>query len=112
MAEDAVWAAERATEEPGKEILREGGKTPLPRFEGKDKIRVPQRALPGERPKMKDILIHKLCCGFESYALDHYLRNFILKLRYQLPRHGLSKKKVVQWLLAFEGTLKFVRFLH
>ncbi len=45
MAEDAVWAAERATEEPGKEILREGGK-PLSR-DLKGKLLIPQRALPG-----------------------------------------------------------------
>jgi hypothetical protein len=61
--------------------------------------------------KMKGFFIHKFCCGFKGPALDHYLRNFILNLRYYIPKLGLSRKGVTRFLVAFEVALKGVHLL-
>jgi hypothetical protein len=62
--------------------------------------------------KMKGVFIHKLRCGFQGHASDHYLRNFILNLRYYLPKFGLARKRVTGFLVAFEVALKGIHLLH
>jgi len=62
--------------------------------------------------KMKGFFIHKFRCGFKGPALDHYLRNFILNLRYHLPQFGLSRKGVTRFLVAFEVGLKGIHLLN
>jgi hypothetical protein len=61
---------------------------------------------------MNTIFAHRLSHGFEGHALDHYLRNYILRLRYHLPRLGLSQMGAVRFLLALEGALKNVHLVH
>ena len=55
---------------------------------------------------MNRVFAHRLSYGFEGHALGHYLRNYILRLRYHLPRLSLSPMGVVRFLLALEGALK------
>ena len=62
--------------------------------------------------KMKGFFIHKFRCGFKGPALDHYLRNFILNLRYYVPQFGLSRKGVTRFLVAFEVGLKGIHLLN
>ena len=62
--------------------------------------------------KMKGFFIHKFRCGFKGPALDHYLRNFILNLRYNLPKFGLARERVTRFLVAFEVALKGIHLLQ
>jgi hypothetical protein len=62
--------------------------------------------------KTKGFFIYKFPCGFKGPALDHYLRNFILNLRYYLPKFGLAKKMVTGFLVASEVALKGIHLLH
>ena len=62
--------------------------------------------------KMKGLFIHKFRCGFKGPAPDHYLRNFILNLRYYLPKVGLSRKGVTRILVAIEVGLKGIHLLQ
>jgi len=55
---------------------------------------------------MNRVFAHKLSYGFEGHGLGHYLRNYILRLGYHLPRLGLSPMGVVRFLLALERVLK------
>jgi len=61
---------------------------------------------------MKGFFIHKFPCGFKGPALDHYLRNFILNLRYYLPKLGLSREGATRFLVAFEVALKGIYLLN
>jgi len=61
---------------------------------------------------MNIIFAHRLSRSFEGHALDHYLRNYILRLRYHLPRLGLSPLGVVRSLLALESALKNIHLIH
>lgn len=60
---------------------------------------------------MNRVFAHRLPYGFEGHALDQYLRNYILRLGYHLPRLGLSLMGVVRFLLALEGALKNVHLI-
>ena len=62
--------------------------------------------------KMKGFFIHKFRSGFRGPALDHYLRNFVLNLRYYLPQFGLSNKGVTRYLVALEIFLKGIHLLQ
>ncbi len=55
---------------------------------------------------MGRVFAHGFTCGFESHVLAHYLRNYILRLGYHLPRLSLSPMWVVRFLLALEGALR------
>ena len=62
--------------------------------------------------KMKGLFIHKFRCGFQGHTLDHYLRNFLLKVQYYLPKFGLARERVTGFLVAFEVALKGMHLLH
>ena len=60
-------------------------------------------------PKVFDIgrvFANGLTCGFESHVLAHYMKNYMLRLSYHLPRLRLSLMGAVRFLLALEGALK------
>ena len=62
--------------------------------------------------KMKGFYMHKFLCGLKGPALDHYPRNFILNLRYYLPKFGLTRERVTGFLVAFEVALKGIHLLN
>jgi len=61
---------------------------------------------------MNRVFTHRLSYGFEGHALDHYLRNYILRLRFHLPKLGLAPMGVVRFLLTLESALKNIRLIH
>lgn len=61
---------------------------------------------------MNTIFVHRISNGFQGHALDHYVRNYIFRLRYHLSRFGLAKKEVVRFLSALEVAPKTVHLIH